>query len=372
MTCSAILTTCLTPSSFALDSIIRPYMSARAAGMGNVRYTTGLYDENFYGNPARVTANPNWRVQLPEFMVETTFPTLSNISQLISSATDANSSALYNTLGDLAGKEMHARVQTVFPAAYLLLGEKKQWGLAFGILQSTQVDAEVGRNYQFTPQLVSDIGPSVTLGRKFLENDALSIGLTTRFAYRVSARNTFQFSDILTGSSLSLTNLLGHGGNFDFDLGATYDLPWKVEEVGFTVAMTVNNWMNGPYSHVRLPIGALTAAPITQPRTLSLGGVARRAQLWHFSDISLALEFTDIGNNINGSFFRLFHMGTEWHLFDGKLALRTGINQGYICGGIGVDFKWFSLDFSTIGEELTLTAGGRQSRNQLLRIAFQI
>ena len=55
----ALLGLALSPSAHALDQIIRPYQSVRSAGMGGVRITTGLYDENFFNNPARVTANPS-------------------------------------------------------------------------------------------------------------------------------------------------------------------------------------------------------------------------------------------------------------------------------------------------------------------------
>jgi len=34
--------------SEAVDQITRPYQSVRSAGMGGVRITTGLYDENFF------------------------------------------------------------------------------------------------------------------------------------------------------------------------------------------------------------------------------------------------------------------------------------------------------------------------------------
>ena len=41
--------------AFALDQIVRPFYGIRAAGMGGTRISTGLYDEVFYGNPARAT-----------------------------------------------------------------------------------------------------------------------------------------------------------------------------------------------------------------------------------------------------------------------------------------------------------------------------
>src|SRR5688500_10169879 len=58
------------PNAGALDQIVRPYQSARAAGMGGVLCTTGLYEENFFGNPARATANPKWRIDVLNITAE--------------------------------------------------------------------------------------------------------------------------------------------------------------------------------------------------------------------------------------------------------------------------------------------------------------
>ena len=83
---SAFLTTSfITSSAFAFDNIIRPYQSARTSGMGGVFETTGLYDQNFYGNPARVTANPTWRLTIFDPMVETDSSAVSHVNAITSS-----------------------------------------------------------------------------------------------------------------------------------------------------------------------------------------------------------------------------------------------------------------------------------------------
>src|SRR5690606_20233983 len=71
-------------TSQAADRIIRPFHSVRSLGMGGVFLTTGLYDENFFGNPARVTANPKWKVQIFDLAVEANASTISSLSSLLS------------------------------------------------------------------------------------------------------------------------------------------------------------------------------------------------------------------------------------------------------------------------------------------------
>ena len=44
--------------------------ASRSDAMGETRITTGLYDENFFNNPARVTANPRFRFTIVDFAAE--------------------------------------------------------------------------------------------------------------------------------------------------------------------------------------------------------------------------------------------------------------------------------------------------------------
>ena len=67
----AVLSLTLATPSSALEQIIRPYQSIRSAGMGGVKITTGEYEENFWGNPARVAFNPKWRLTFFDFSAET-------------------------------------------------------------------------------------------------------------------------------------------------------------------------------------------------------------------------------------------------------------------------------------------------------------
>ena len=72
----------LPTTGLALDNIIRPYQSARSSGMGGVKLTTGLYDENFFGNPARTSANPRFRFTFLDPMFEVNGQALKTASTL--------------------------------------------------------------------------------------------------------------------------------------------------------------------------------------------------------------------------------------------------------------------------------------------------
>lgn len=354
----------LSMPALALDQIIRPYQSVRSSGMGGVRLTTGLYDENFFGNPARVMANPKWKVQLPDPMFETTPGTLSAVSDIIGADDD-----ILAQVGDKAGTNLHGRVQMTFPSIYIPF-ENAKMGFAFGLITSTQFDFDLRRSFRIEPQAVTDVGPALTVGRRFLDEDRLAVGVTSHVTYRVASQDGFSFVDLLQGKSLSPLQSGGDGAHLDFDVGATYKLPVQLLEFDLTPGFAINNLLGGRYKNLKLSLLDNGRLPPAQPRTYGFGIAASRESLWKFTDVTVAFEVTDIGNNPNGSLFRLIHIGGEARY--GVLLPRLGINQGYLSAGLGLDLKIFTLDFATYGEELSLNSGGLQDRRIALRIGFQI
>lgn len=353
-------------SAFAQnDKIYKPYQSIRSSGMGGLRYTTGLYDENFYGNPARVTQNPVWRFQLPDPMIEVNSTVLSNLSSIGTIGSDP-----YTFLGNNSGKNIHGRVQLTFPALYMPdLGHQKRLSLAFGLLTSIQADLMPSNSYQLDNDIFVDLGPAVTIGYRLLPEGELSVGLTGHYTYRATTKANFSMISIFQGASLSPSSLLGDSAYVDFDLGATYDLPWNWHDFTFTTGLSLNNILSGT-ARAGLNILSPGSLPKTFPMSVNWGINAYKKALWIFEEAIFALEITDINNNNGGSIFRLIHIGGEVDY--GILKPRAGINQGYFTAGLGFDFKAFQLELATYGEELALNSGKRPDRIYAVRLDFRI
>ncbi|MBC7692049.1 MAG: hypothetical protein H7222_09785 [Methylotenera sp.] len=351
--------------AFALENIVRPYFSARSAGMGGLHLTTGLYDENFYGNPARATANPTWKISILDLTVETSPSTISHVGDLLGSGDKVAK------IADSSGSNNHARVQTAFPAIYIphLFGGKNS--LAIGLLSNAQFDIDLRRSFQVDPKSILDVGPAITFARSFMA-DTLSVGITGHATYRLATREGYSLVDLIQGKSLGIGQSGRQGSGYDFDIGSTYDLPFHpVEDVTFGTSVAINNILGGKYSNLHFkPISSLSEGVTAQPRTLGLGVSARKPKWWKFDDVVFGLESTDIGNNTDGSFFRTLHLGGEIRY--GILLPRVGINQGYFGAGLGIDLKHFVLDVATYGEEMSLNTGGLQDRRYVAKIALQI
>jgi hypothetical protein len=364
----------------ANDKIIRPQLSARSAGMGGVVFTTGLYEENFFGNPARVTANPQRKLQLADTTIATSLTFLLNARSIIKQRKDE--SKLVKFLGDKSGKNFHFRTQTSFPAFY---DQLKHFNLGVSLnLTSTQFETRFRRNYTVEGIGIFDIGPALTLGRKFFsEPDSpigeISIGITTLLGYRFSATEGYGITDYLQGRSFSATDNAGEGAHIDWNIGITHKLPFRlVDNLEVFSALSLNQLLGGGYDLIAFrPLqtecnGGDQCLPIEQNRTLNLGLAGRwLSPLWKFEETVFAFEIQNIGNNKDGSVFRLLHLGAEGRISQ-RFLFRLGLYQGYLSAGFGLKINQFNLDIATHAEELSLNAGGYGDRTQAIRLSFEL
>ena len=354
----------LSSSALAISPIIRPYQSVRAEGMGDVRYTTGYYEENFYGNPARMSENPSSMFQLPKFSFEVGSGTLSSLSSLVGS-----NSGGFSAVSGAVGKPLSARFQFLFPAYYKREFITSQWSLGVGLLSSAQLVGQLSQSGIVTPTTVIGGGPAITVARRLLPEDRLSIGLTTHAEFRATSGNAFSIIDFLKGSVATALRG-GSGMGVDFDLGTTFRPHWGLGGFNYELGFAMNNLLGGSYNNLGGKISGWAGDPIKSPTSFNFGLAARKDDLWKFKSFMMALEFTDIGNNKNGSIFRTIHLGSEaqWK----SIAIRAGLNQGYLCAGLGFDFKFFTMNFSTYGEEMSLNAGLLEDRRYAIDFGFQI
>jgi hypothetical protein len=357
----------LSTQAFAFEGIVRQYQSVRSSGMGGVRITTGLYEENFFGNPARATANPKWKVGLPDPTVEVNGNSISTAGDL---AGDGGISTIANTSGD----NNHARVQLTFPSFYIPPGEEGNWGWGFGVIFSIQADVSLRNSFTAVTEAVMDAGPAFTAAyRGILDDKSLSVGITAKAMGRATGKPETSVADVLRDPGEIITaEDAKRGVSIDFDLGATYKLPYKIDEIDFTVGASINNLLGGKFDHFAVSefANGTKNPPKAQPRTLGFGVAVHQPTMWVFSDPVAALEFTDIGNNPDGSLFKTVHLGME--LTYGRLRPRFGVNQGYFTGGLSADLTAILIELATYGEEISTNVGARQDRRFAVRLGFQI
>jgi hypothetical protein len=333
--------------------------------MGGVRITTGLYEDNFLGNPARAASNPKWRLTLIDITGATNESAVRNIRKLVS-----RDGETYQKLADTTGENNYLKFQTAFPGLYLPnLG---RWAFAIGVLSASEINIGLRRSYRVDPIVITEVGPAITIARRFLPGDTLKVGLTARGSYRLATRKGLSFIDFIRTGDLKPKDTASDGVGFDFDTGATYDLPIITRGFEWSMGLSINQILNGKLNQFSsgLAAGGDVSQSQTLSRSLNFGVSTKRDSVGRFfKDFIAAIELTDIGNNENGSIFRNFHCGAESRILQ-ILRLRIGFNQGWPTAGVGLTLPFMELDAATWGEELTYNAGGLEDRRFGVRVSF--
>ena len=360
----SLLSMALSASALAYSPILRDFHSVRTAGMGDIRYTVGEYEENFFANPARSTENPGNLLQLPQLSFETSSGTIGSISSLIKSGNGLQ------TFQDSVGKPLSARAQMVFPAFYKRHFWTDDWSFGIGAFVSAQTIPVLSQSGSIDPTTAIAAGPVLNLSRRLLSEDRLSVGMNLRTEVRASSNSQFSVQEFLSGTNLSSAVTGGSGFGADFDLGASFRPHWTLGHFQYEIDVAVNNLLGGKYTNIGKPVASWKGDPFATKTAFSFGLSATKKNAWIFDTLVIAIETTDNGNNTNGSFYRTLHLGSEaaWKLF----RLRTGLNQGYYTAGLGIDLLFLNLNFATYGEELGLNPGVMEDRRYALQLGFQI
>lgn len=357
-------------SARAQEEQIRLYRGIRSMGMGGVVTTTGDYAEALFGNPARHSEAENAKLSIFDL-------TASANDKLISTAKDTSKlsggsgSSTIAKASDLIGKNQHARVD--YLTAYYnprLFGDL---GFALGLLVSTQANLVVHYTTDIGTQFVTNAGPNAGFSHRFLE-DKLSLGVNLHALYRVATDGRVSAIDFLTGSKgLKVKDLADQGMGLDADLGAYYFVPLDIRTFKLGLGASLNNVLQSHYRNWNPDfVKGLGHNPPASDRLLNLGARVDMSDAWILREPLVAFELQDIGaTSKRYSFFKRVHFGGEAKLTR-LFALRAGMNQGYACGGFGLNLPLLKIEAATYGEELSGNAGVLEDRRYMLRLALEL
>jgi len=356
----------LCSEALADEQIMRQYESIRDMGMGGCKITTGLYDDNFFANPARATANPTWRFTLFDPSIEVD----SHLTQNISSFTGSGDKI--QNVASTAGDNNHARLETTMPAWYLPPSDHRRWAMAVAFITSSQLDLSLRDNYSISDDAFIDVGPAITYAYQFLQDRSLSVGVTGHVTYRLGTDQPYTIADLLNGRSFALNTIGQQGTLIDGDIGVTKIFPWHPHGIELSAGASIDNVLGGKYNHnFFTPVNGIQGEDPQDANRIYGLGVAGKRDIGPFHDLMVAIESSDIGNNENGSFYRTLHIGAETRV--GYIFKpRIGLNQGYPSAGLAVDLKLVEIEAATWGEELALNPGELQDRRYGLKVSLQL
>jgi hypothetical protein len=184
---------------------------------------------------------------------------------------------------------------------------------------------------------------------------------------------------IPNSSAVSLVNAIANGGDIPaalsstpavygsgvaFDLGLIGEVGWfsfglSIRDLGGTTfSYTANSFgsVTGALaSQGSLPAGSSVSDVYTIPMDVGIG-LSFHPDLGSFRyvvDPRLSLELGNINGALDGTalFWTCIHAGAELKVFN-LLALRAGVNQGYLTAGAGVKLFVFDLNMAVFTQEL--------------------
>lgn len=245
------------------------------------------------------------------------------------------------------------------------------------------LDAVLDSKFQlggFAANQVAEAGDtSITAGvllggaYSFLD-ESLQVGLTLKPLFRNSPlKERVQRVNVLLegfNEDVSVKNqIFGKGAHtrvafgFGVDLGLKYWIPefatW-VKQLRPAVGVTYQDIGNTRFfSDDELPEDI--------PQSIS-AGLAIHPE-WGFARGAFALDFRNI--NEKQDFLNMLHFGSEVVFWD-FWALRFGVAQGYLTGGMGLDIPFFELDLYVTAEETGRFAHIDDRRTVGIRISISI
>lgn len=361
-------------NAFAINEYVRHYRGVRSVGMGGSLFTTGVYEEALFGNPAMHTQAHTWKVSIINVTGEVNSNMVDDVSKF-SKVSSAGGSDIFSKVADagIVGRNEHVRISNV-TGFYLPKFFSDNTAFAFGILVNSQTNVLMHNTIELDIMSINDFGPAFGVARKFMDGN-LSIGVNVRGIYRIGADKLFKASDFLGGKKLSVKDIGGQGMGLDGDIGGYYKFPWEFSFMKVSAGATIQNVAASNYDFAfKTLIKSIPpdARPPANERNLNLGARVDFSDFVILHENKVALEVHQIGpSKKRMTVWKRVHMGGETKLFN-LLFVRGGFNQGYYTAGLGILLPLLKFEVATYGEEIGTNAGMLEDRRYLARIALEI
>jgi hypothetical protein len=324
------------------------YNGARPLGMGGA-FTALSDDANalFY-NPAGLANIKESRVSLINLEIEGSKKAYNFNKDAWDVDTD-NSKEVASFLQGHIGDYGHIAT-SIFP-------NYTKPNFAFGLISTVKSNIQVrDRQYpELSVDAIGDVAACAGYAHSFLDNNLL-VGSNLKSLYRKSLEHEYSVADITTHDFKGrLRDDIQHGGGVLLDLGIIYKIQSSQEggpREPLQLGMSVSNLLGNKLGD---------AADLDPHLDL---GVSKR-----IGDLTLAADYVDIlgwmgdDNDIG----KRIHLGLEYDLTK-ILKLRTGINQGYLTFGVGVEAKNVQFDLLSYAEEVGTHSGQQKDKRYLLRL----
>ncbi len=323
------------------------YRGIRPLGMGGAFITLSNDANALFYNPAGLNDIKGFgEVNLANPLVEVSENTLQLIND-VEGLEGQSASQVTDFLNKNMGKQQHARV-ALFPGIAV-------HNFAIGVLGQGTADILI-QNPAFPSveaDVKLDVGVLAGVAYGFLDK-RLQVGITGKFIQREGERRTFTVADIVA-SKVNFTTKKAE--DWAIDVGAKASFPVFLKP---TLALVVQNVTDLDFSEASLGV-------LKQQVNI---GASVQPDFWILKS-TFAVQIDDLTKEAGSDkdLYKRTHIGAELR-FPKILTLLGGINQGYLGGGVILDFWILQFAYVNYAEELGTFAGQTVDRRHVATVSL--
>ena len=335
----------------AAEELPSLYRGIRPLGMGGAFITLSDDENAMFFNPAGLNDVSGFGgVGLINPLVEVSKNTM-GFYQDLSDLDTKNQQKVIDFLNERVGERQHVRA-ALLPNFYM-----HNFAIA-GLGQAT-VDMEIrdrGANPTMPTHVRLDTGVMASGAFGFFDQ-MFQIGVTGKFVQRQGVNKTYSAVDIVNDTFDPIDDADKAGKKSDFAL----DIGTKVNFKSFlkpSVALVVQNITDLDFEE----LGEI-------PQQVNIGA-SINPDFWILKT-TFAVEIDDLTKNVevDDDLYKRLHLGAEFR-FPMILAVRAGVNGGYLTAGLGIDFWILSLSYATYAEEIGAFSGQRSDRRHVAQLSL--
>ncbi|MBI3804452.1 MAG: hypothetical protein HY282_11895 [Nitrospirae bacterium] len=323
------------------------YRGIRPLGMGGAFITLSDDENAMFYNPAGLNDVSGFGgVSILNPLLEVSKNSKSLYSDLKDLDTD-NQAIVADFLSKMVGEHQHVRAAAL-PNVFM-------HNFAIGVLGQGTLDMDIrnpGNPAVFT-DIKLDTGLLVSGALGFFDQQ-LQLGATGKFIKRDGIKHVY-FAPEIAHKDFDPLDQREKKSDFAFDVGTKLSLKSPLRP---TFALVVQNITDLDFKE----LGII-------PQEVNVGA-SINPNFWILKT-TFAVEVDDLTKNADADkdLYKRTHLGAEFR-FPKILALRAGLNAGYVTAGVDLDFWILSVSAATYAEEIGAFAGQRSDRRYIVQASL--
>lgn len=358
------------------------FNNIRQMSMGNAVVASPRDDNALYQNPAGLVNLKRFHLKFPRLNVavnEDIFDNQSYVNDFICSI-DSDCDSDQDGFQILEDLVKDGPVDLRFQA-YLSPALSLSWpGFAVGLYAATNTLVRIQDPNEVTMiiEQTMDTAPMVGYGRYVtMFGNKVAVGVSAKQITRTTAYDPETGRDRVVYDSSELTEFFDDSENVDFVIntytqkGLAFDFgllaPVNALGDGGGIGFTLRN-IGGNLQGTKILEDDIEEKVNNQLPLIGTFGISMRPKVPVIGKINFAADMDVISDET--SFFKRLYLGGEKNILGDFLHLRGGVNQGYIVGGFGFNFKILHVDYAFYAEELGDEIGDNGSLSHAIQFGL--